>query len=285
MAKSVIKFFISFALVAFVLSKIDIAELTKLLLKSNLFLLFLAFIFFNLSKIISSIRLNYYFNASGAKLLQIQNLKLYYLGMFYNLFLPGGIGGDGYKVYLLHKLYQASIKRLIEASLLDRISGLVALVFLAALILLFSKYCILFPFLKIVAILGLLTIYPLFILLHKCFFPFFFPLLSKTLLLGLLVQILQIISAYLLLQSLLIEENIMEFLFLFLLSSVVAILPLTIGGVGAREATFLYGLKILGLDPNLGVAFSFLFFLITALSSLLGIFFLNFSHSVQTNNH
>ena len=285
MAKSIIKFFISFALVAFVLSKIDIAELTKLLTKSNLFLLFLAFIFFNLSKIISSIRLNYYFNASGAKLLQIQNLKLYYLGMFYNLFLPGGIGGDGYKVYLLHKLYQASIKRLIEASLLDRISGLVALVFLAALILLFSKYCILFPFLKIVAILGLLTIYPLFILLHKRFFPFFFRLLSKTLLLGLLVQILQIISAYLLLQSLLIEENIMEFLFLFLLSSVVAILPLTIGGVGAREATFLYGLKILGLDPNLGVAFSFLFFLITALSSLLGIFFLNFSHSAQTNNH
>ncbi len=285
MAKSVIKFFISFALVAFVLSKIDIAELTKLLTKSNLFLLFLAFIFFNLSKIISSIRLNYYFNASGAKLSQIQNLKLYYLGMFYNLFLPGGIGGDGYKVYLLHKLYQASIKRLIEASLLDRISGLVALVFLAALILLFSKYCILFPFLKIVAILGLLTIYPLFILLHKRFFPFFFRLLSKTLLLGLLVQILQIISAYLLLQSLLIEENIMEFLFLFLLSSVVAILPLTIGGVGAREATFLYGLKILGLDPNLGVAFSFLFFLITALSSLLGIFFLNFSHSAQTNNH
>jgi len=32
--------------------------------------------------------------------------------MFYNLFLPGGIGGDGYKIYLLNKLSNKSIKSL-----------------------------------------------------------------------------------------------------------------------------------------------------------------------------
>ncbi len=285
MAKTFVKLLISFVLVAFVLSKVNLAELKKLLLHCNFFYLFLAFVAFNLSKTVSSIRLNYYFNSSGAKLTQSQNLKLYYLGMFYNLFLPGGIGGDGYKVYLLHKLYQAPIKRLIEASLLDRVSGLIALLFLGASFLLFSQFSSLFPFLKFIAILGLLTLYPLFIFLHKRFFPFFFPLLSKTLMLGLLVQILQVISAYFLFKALFLQNFLIEFLFLFLLSSVVAVLPLTIGGVGAREATFLYGLKFLGLNVDIGVAFSFLFFLITALSSLIGIFFLNFSHSVQTNNH
>jgi glycosyltransferase 2 family protein len=28
-------------------------------------------------------------------------IQLYLLGIYYNLFLPGGIGGDGYKIYLL----------------------------------------------------------------------------------------------------------------------------------------------------------------------------------------
>jgi len=62
---------------------------------------------------------------------------------------------------------------------------------------------------------------------------------------------------------------------LFLVSSVVAVLPLTIGGVGVRELTFLYGLEFIGEEPSLGVTFSFLFFIITAISSLMGLFLLN----------
>ncbi len=51
--------------------------------------------------------------------------------MFYNLFLPGGIGGDGYKIYLLQKNYQTGTKKIFGAVLADRISGMVALVVLA----------------------------------------------------------------------------------------------------------------------------------------------------------
>ncbi|QKG53302.1 lysylphosphatidylglycerol synthase transmembrane domain-containing protein [Hymenobacter sp. BRD67] len=58
---------------------------------------------FTLSKLISSVRLNTFFRAVGIQLTERYNLRLYWLGMFYNLFLPGGIGGDGYKVYLLGK--------------------------------------------------------------------------------------------------------------------------------------------------------------------------------------
>lgn len=59
---------------------------------------------FNISKIISSIRLNRYFKDINLSLSQTYNLKLYYLGMFYNLFLPGGIGGDGYKIYIIKNI-------------------------------------------------------------------------------------------------------------------------------------------------------------------------------------
>ena len=52
--------------------------------------------------------------------------------------------------------------------------------------------------------------------------------------------------------------------------SIVAVVPLTLGGIGSREVTFFYGAKFLGLDQNVSVGVSVLFFLITALVSLIG---------------
>jgi len=92
---------------------------------------------------------------------------------------------------------------------------------------------------------------------------------------GLGVQLLQLLCAWTILASLSIDHAVLEYLTLFLVSSVVAVLPLTIGGVGVRELTFLYGLGYIGEEPSLGVTFSFLFFMITALSSLMGLFLLN----------
>ena len=60
---------------------------------------------------------------------------------------------------------------------------------------------------------------------------------------------------------------------LFLLSSAVAVLPFTIGGVGARELVFIFGANYLLIDKNTAVAFSILFFVITAISSFTGILF------------
>jgi uncharacterized membrane protein YbhN (UPF0104 family) len=64
------------------------------------------------------------------------------------------------------------------------------------------------------------------------------------------------------------------YLSVFLVSSVAAVLPLSFGGLGAREVTFLWGLQLLQLDPTDGVLASSGFFLITAMSSLLGALFL-----------
>ncbi|MEP0712640.1 MAG: lysylphosphatidylglycerol synthase domain-containing protein, partial [Algoriphagus sp.] len=54
------------------------------------------------------------------------------------------------------------------------------------------------------------------------------------------------------------------------LSSIVAVLPLTIGGVGARELVFVYAHTYAGIDEATAVAFSLIFFLITAMVSLTG---------------
>ncbi|MBN2825092.1 MAG: flippase-like domain-containing protein [Campylobacterales bacterium] len=272
--KLTLKIALSTLLIGFVFSQIDTKQFQATLLKADFFWLVAAFIAFNLSKIVSSIRLNCYFKDLGIHLKEIANLKLYYLGMFYNLFLPGGIGGDGYKVYLLHKHYHTKIKHLISATLLDRISGVVALGFLAALLFLWSAFSAISATLNTLAIFFAIAILPLYLVSHRKFFSTFNASLRRTTLLALVVQLLQLLSALSIVYAMGATQTI-EYLTIFLISSVVAVLPLTIGGVGAREFTFLYAFGLISLDPHSGVVFSILFFMITALSSLIGVLFMH----------
>lgn len=270
--KTALKFLISLLLIFFVLSKIDIKQLINVLKEVNIFYLFIAFLFFNLSKITSAIRLNYYFKEIGIDISFKTNLILYYVGMFYNLFLPGGIGGDGYKAYLLKKHFEKKLSVLISALLMDRISGLAALIFLASFLFVFSDFSF-YPLNFISLIFGIFVFLGFYLFCKK--FNKFSKYLNKNMLLALIVQIFQLISAFFIILSLPQSVNIIDFLVLFLISSVVSVLPITIGGVGIRELTFLYGLGFLHKDPSIGVAFSFLFFFITMLSSLIGIFFIH----------
>ena len=113
-----------------VFRKIDTAELWGITKSIRWFWLIPAVLMFVLSKVFTALRLNLYFRNIGLQISEKLNFRLYLVGMFYNLFLPGGIGGDGYKVYLLNKQYKTSVKSLIQSALLDRLGGLVAIVFL-----------------------------------------------------------------------------------------------------------------------------------------------------------
>jgi uncharacterized membrane protein YbhN (UPF0104 family) len=234
----------------------------------------LAIVFFNLSKVISSFRLNSYFLAGACRVGEMENLRLYYVGMFYNLFLPGGIGGDGYKVYRLHKQYKYPVKALISSSLLDRLSGLVALLALTAGLsfvednwLLMREWNIHF-----LVIPSLLLLYPGWWLVLRLFFRDYLKASPKADFQSLGVQFFQVLSALGLLYALGVEQAHAGYLFLFLISSVVAVLPFTIGGVGARELVMVVGVSYLPVEVNTAVAFTLLFFLVTAFSSLPGAF-------------
>ena len=277
--KVALKLLISLALLWFIIQQIDIKRVIATLASINIFYFIVGFLLYNLSKIISAIRLNYYFKEIDIDLPFWHNLRLYYLGMFYNLFLPGGIGGDGYKAYILKKHYEKKLAPILKALLFDRISGLVALIFLAALLFLFSRYAIL-P-LNYAAVVVAITIYPIFYIIsrQKDIFMRYF---KETNILGFLVQFIQLLSALALLLALDPSLPIIEFLVLFLISSVVSVLPITIGGVGVRELTFLYGLKFINLSPDSGIAFSFLFFLVTLLSSAIGVLFIHNAKKLPT---
>ncbi|MEM6801736.1 MAG: lysylphosphatidylglycerol synthase transmembrane domain-containing protein, partial [Bacteroidota bacterium] len=80
------------------------------LLAIHLPALILAIIFYMLSHFLSVKRLGLHFSAENIEISYVRNLRLYFLGMFYSLFLPGIIGGDGYKMYWLKNKKEVSLK-------------------------------------------------------------------------------------------------------------------------------------------------------------------------------
>jgi len=269
--KTALKLSISIILLYFVLRKTDLASIGVLLKNGNVYLLLASCLFFILSKIMSSFRLNIFFRAVDIRISSQDNLRLYWLGMFYNLFLPGGIGGDAYKAYFLNRNLNSPVKKSVTAILFDRISGLMALFVLCFIFFFFIKYNRPVIFYALPA--GALMLILFYIIVRK-WFTYFYPVINITNLQSLGVQLLQVISAWLILRAIGGESLIIPYLFVFLVSSAVAVLPFTIGGIGAREITFMYASGLLGLDLSLSIALSLMFFTITALVSLSGAWYL-----------
>lgn len=269
---ALLKIAISLLLVYFVFTKVDFGEVWGILQKSRPGFIVLALLFFIASKVISAFRLNLYFHQLNVFLTQKSNLKLYLLGMFYNLFLPGGIGGDAYKGYLIRKKFKVRTKKVVSVLLLDRLSGMLLLFVYACLLAmglkdrLLSDYRILFG-------MGILLGVIVFWMLNKRFFGYVFPVFWTSMGHSALVQGLQLVSLYCILNALSIENHSMAYLFVFLISSIVSVIPLTIGGIGSREVTFYYGAIWLGLNQDTSIGISMTFFLITAFVSLLGVYF------------
>jgi uncharacterized membrane protein YbhN (UPF0104 family) len=247
---------------------LDLPALGRTLRQARPGWLLLAAALFTLSKLISSVRLNTFFRAMDIQLTERYNLRLYWLGMFYNLFLPGGIGGDGYKVYLLGKEFPGRRGVIFRALLLDRLSGMVALLVLLLLLFAATGYPGWYRA-------GALALVPLGLGLSyglgRWWFGEFRRAFGRTSWQALGVQGAQVLCAWALLAALGAAGGpVLPYLLVFLASSIAAVLPLTVGGLGARELTFLYGAKLFVLSVPVAVSVSVLFYVITALVSLVG---------------
>lgn len=267
-----LKIIISAILIYFIFTKIDIEEISTVLKKVSPLFVALAILLFVLSKVIASVRLNLYFHQLKINLSQKSNLKLYLLGMFYNLFLPGGIGGDAYKGYVLKKKFTIETKRVVSVLILDRLSGLLLLFVYACVLALFIEVSWLQDF-KILLLFAILLSILTFWFINKKFFNYTLPIFWKSFALSSLVQLAQLASIVLILKALGISIDTLSYLLIFLISSIVSVVPLTIGGIGSREVTFFYGASLLNLNETVSISISMLFFLITAFVSLFGILY------------
>ena len=254
----------------YIATKINFSASIKALLEADWALLALAVVLYALSKLLSAFRLNIYFRNIKLHLPEWDNIKLYWLGMFYNLFLPGAIGGDAYKVILLHKKLDASYKKTSVAVLLDRFSGLLGL---GVVLSVYGVVVMGNQLLEWVLAGGTGIAFAALYLAIRFFFKEFLPGFFPTFLWGLLVQSIQVVCVYCILLSLHMPPSD-EWILIFLLSSVIAVFPVSMGGgLGTRELVFAEGAVYFQLDPEAGVTISLLFFLCNLLSCAWGAYY------------
>ena len=271
--KTALKILLTVGALYLVFQKIDTDNLLQLSKTLSWGWLIPAIALFVGSKVATAIRLNAYFANIHISLSFWENWRLYLIGMFYNLFLPGGIGGDGYKVYLLNNQFKTPVKELLKASLLDRLGGLIAILALLFGILLLIDLPLPFgePRIgKILFAVGAIGMIPGFWLLQKFLFSNFLPSFWQGIFWSIVGQLAQMAAVVCLLLALGVQDKFLAYQAVFLLSSIVAVLPLTIGGVGARELVVVYAHSYAGIQETEAVAFSLLFFLISAAVSLSG---------------
>lgn len=255
----------------YISTKIDFAKAFEALKNASWLLLAFSVFIYIVSKIIAAYRLNIYFKNIQLHLPHWTNLKLYWLGMFYNLFLPGSISGDAYKVILLNKKLSAPYKKTGAAVLLDRFSGLLGLGILLCIygvIVLDNKWW------DAILLSGCFFSILIFFVIVRKFFKDFLPGFWPTLFLGLLVQAVQVVGLYFILTAIHISTNQQSWIFIFLTASIVAVLPLSLGGgLGTREVVFAEGATFFHLDPQAGVVISLLFYLTSVAGSSPGAYF------------
>ncbi|RYZ29428.1 MAG: flippase-like domain-containing protein [Chitinophagaceae bacterium] len=270
--KLFIKILITVVCFWYISKKIDFSQALKALQNANWLLLFLSVLLYIFSKVIAAYRLNIYFKNINLRLPHRENLKLYWLGMFYNLFLPGSISGDAYKVVILNKRLKAPYKKTSAAVLLDRFSGLLGL---GVILSVYGVMVLNDLYIDLILLVGCLSaIAGLYFIIRK-FFKEFLPGFFPTLFWGVAVQGVQVLGVYLILSALHIDTFNHEWIFIFLSASVISVLPISLGGgLGTREVVFTEGANFFQLDPHLGVIISLLFYLSSVAGSIWGAYYI-----------
>jgi len=252
-----------------VFQKIDFRQVKTVFLQSNPAYIIAAFVAYFSSQVISSWRLLGFLHSIKLPVRFGFNFKLYLLGMFYNVFLPGGVGGDGYKIYLLRKKFRLPTKNILFALLLDRVSGVWAISFLAVVLTLFLPSFPTRVWWPVIVVAATLLYYLVYKLYFSSFLQNFFVAHGK----AILVQSLQLAAVTFILLSQNFKEGFPLYLFCFLLSSLATIIPISIGGLGIREYVIVQAAAYFSMDTALAVFMTLCFYIISTLSALTGVWF------------
>jgi glycosyltransferase 2 family protein len=89
------------------------------------------------------------------------------------------------------------------------------------------------------------------------------------------VQAIQTGTVYCILLALGVSIHLQEWIFIFLVASVISVLPISLGGgLGTREFVFVEGSRFFHLDPQLGLVISLLFYLTSLVAHAGGLYYI-----------
>lgn len=214
--------------------------------------------------------------------------SFYMIGSFFNTFLPGIIGGDAVKSYYLYReINKGSLS--LASVFMDRYTGFISLMMIGLIAFIFGFRYLkgsiiewLLPAIIFLFLVGNIILFGLRfgqkIRILSEFYNFFDKyrnqriLIAKALLLSVIIQVLCIMSVYIITLGLGEQIALIYFYVFFPIITVISTLPVSISGIGVREWSFVLLFGVVGVKPETATAMSFAWFLSIAFGGLVGLF-------------
>lgn len=279
--KSILKYLIGIVLLALLLHHTDLTKIGGYFRQIPPLHMLSALVYVTLAQLIASMRMRYFFHASGFHMNKKFACVLFYVGAFYNFLLPGGIGGDAYKVILARKRMEMPAIQGIRIMIADRASGLCVLM----IILFTSLYLIdlskLTAYAHLLISLALIITLAAYVIISKIFLKLPPKAMLMSLPYSLVSQSCWVLALFAFWKSLGNGQNFIEYTMLYCAASIASMLPISVGGLGIREMTYSYGAATITryagipVDGDLGVVLSLCIFALTFVAALPGILWLN----------
>ncbi len=279
----ILKVSISLVLLYIVLSKTGLQTVLSILKNINPLYFILAVLLYLVSQFVSTLRWKLLLpNSIGTKKL----FSLYMIGAFFNMLLPGLVGGDVVKGFYL---YQATGKgALTFASIfMDRYLGFVVLIAICLIAYPFgyhylrgSRLELLLPFIVVFFTAGSLLVFGLRlgkrIKLFSDFYEYFHvyrnqkEIIQKALSLSVLIQLIGIFTVYILSIGLGKHIPFLACLIFIPLIIIFTMIPVSISGLGIREGSFVLFLGFIGVESEFATAISLSWFITMVVGNFIG---------------
>jgi len=292
---SLLRVVISLGLLAFLLARVGVRETWESLQGANIGYLLAVFLLYLLSIVLRSYRWRIFLNAQGVQASLPKLASLYLIGVFFNLMLPTGFGGDVVRIYELSQ-YSSLTASSITTVFMDRLSGFLALFAMATLALAFSHRLVPSEVGVTIVAIFLTSLVGTRALFSRPFWSRLkgLPILSslaqrggvkelylsaqsytlipfaQAISLSLAFNILSVFMNYLVALSFGVRISFWYFLLFIPIISFLLVLPISLSGLGVREAGYVYLFTQAGVSDSLALAISLCIYGITVVIGLIG---------------
>ena len=292
-----LKLLVSVGLLGYFLARIHIERFLQTFATAKFSYIALALFVYLITQAISAVRWTALARPLGVKTPFKDMVRYYLIGMFFNLFAPGTVGGDVSRVYYLvrdenarSRGHSVTTMHAAMSVLVDRAIGMVVLVWLGAgALLLFPHYAVphsarLATFLVALGLLGGTLITPLLrrllptdghqliVKLRLAFSAYHkhWRALVNAGVLSLAIHLIQAWMHVVMGQALDLNIPFSFALIVYPLVGTFAAIPISLNGLGLREGGYVVLLSVIGIGTEKGIAFGILLFLVVACDSLIG---------------
>ncbi|MDD5069740.1 MAG: lysylphosphatidylglycerol synthase transmembrane domain-containing protein [Candidatus Omnitrophica bacterium] len=266
------------------------SDADKLYLVSGLFIFFMSFV-------LGIFRWQFLLAAQGVSVGYFHAAKIYLVGLFFNLFCPSFVAGDIFRAVSFSSRYGSS-EKIASSVLMDRFSGACALTFITLVAygwgykLIAAKEVALAIIILCAILIGgsllffsrrfffLITFFinkkkPFFLKVKRYHDQFYFfrknpAVFFKSFIISIVIQLVAPVAFYVSSKAFYLQVDMLYFLVLVPIIMVIAIIPVTIAGLGLRENAAVFFFSLIGINAHLSAGLSLISGLSIIISGIVG---------------